>query len=267
MKQKRLLLVLLVLFAISLSYGYWAYPRQQRASQPSTATRVEKRRPAKKVEAKGPAFADTRLHLQLLKSEPGTFPGYKRNIFGSVEPPPPPPPAPVAKVIPPPVVSPPPPPPPVVAQAQAELAHFDFLGYLESDGNKTVFLSRDKELFLVHQGDRFGDHKEFLATELTPERMVIRTTGDSRPIVVTLVENQALIPVVHMSGKNPSSERPGPQQFAPPRPVVPFAGPSEPAGANAAQPPPDAGPPAAENDLNNDNSLAKPPGEANEVGQ
>ena len=266
MKQKRLLLVLLAILAVALGYGYWSYPHQQRASQMSTTAKVRETRPAKKADVKGGTFADTRLHLQLLKSEPGTFPGYKRNIFGSVEPPAPPPPPPVAKVVPPPVVS-APPPPPVEVPVQKALAHFDFLGYLESDGEKTVFLSRDKELFLVHQGDRFGDHKEFLVTELTPERMVIRVADDSRPIVVTLVENQALVPIVHMSDKNRSAGGAAPQRFVPPPPVEPFSPPAESTGTENAQPPQDATEPEVQSDLNNDNSLAKPSGAANEVGQ
>ena len=137
---------------------------------------------------------DTRLHLELLKVDEGAFPGYKRNIFGSVEPPPPPPP----KVVPPPAgrrggtaaarLLPP---------VQEELAQFNFLGYLEKDGRKTVFLSRDHTLYLVNQGTRFGDQQEFMATELTPERLVIQSAKDDRQIVVPLVENQPLIPLFH----------------------------------------------------------------------
>ncbi len=224
MKRKRFLLyILLGIFGISLAYCYWAFPRQQRISpQQSHSETVSKRAGKARVRQPVTPVEDTRLHLELLKPGEGAFPGYQRNIFGSVEPPPPPPPK---------AVAPPPagasaPPPPVSAPVQETLAQFNFLGYLEKGGRKTVFLSRDHTLYLVHQGTRFGDQQEFMVTELTPERLVIQTPDDDRQIVIPLVENQPLIPLFHAgSGGNRSGHTPvrfprGPY-VPPPAPVVP----------------------------------------------
>lgn len=215
MKRKRLLLtILLGVFILSLGYCYWAMPRQQRVAQSGTAGESAVARPAvvQGTAVRGRQLQrkvdDTRLHLEWLEDDAGRFPGYKRNIFGTVQPPPPPP-VPV-KTKPAPVTAPPPPPPPPVVQpVQQELAHFNFLGYLEKDGEKTVFLGRDEHLYLVKRGGRFGPDGKFLVTELSPERLVIRVAGDSREIVVPLVENQPLIPQFRAGGGTASSPRPG----------------------------------------------------------
>ena len=36
------------------------------------------------------------------------------------------------------------------------MARYTFLGFLQKDNRKTVFLSRDKEIVLVKKGDKIG---------------------------------------------------------------------------------------------------------------
>ncbi len=93
------------------------------------------------------------LNVFLARSEE-KFPGVSRDIFRMANP------APKPKLKP--VVALPPPPPPVpqrtpeeiaADQARADLAKFQFLGYLTSK-DKTLFLSKDGELFVVQIGDK-----------------------------------------------------------------------------------------------------------------
>ena len=272
MKRKRLLLwILLGILGLSLSYCYWAFPRQQRIStpQPQPAAGRKAMGPVPTRQAAAP-IEDTRLHLELLKARDGSFPGYKRNIFGSVEPPPPPPP----KIAVPPVVQAPPPPPPVAIPVQQELAHFNFLGYLDKDGRKTVFLSRDQTLFLVNKGTRFGDQQQFTVTELTPEKLVIQTANDDRQIVVPLLENQPLIPLFHPGrsvrrGGGPPIFPSG-RVFPPRTPVVP---PPQGGGVPqnhenpAVESPPASAPLPGQDGLTPVSPLPESPTGTNEVGQ
>jgi hypothetical protein len=272
MKRKRLLLMILLgILGLSLAYCYWAFPRQQRISTPPAQSGAGRKTvgPVAARQAAAPV-EDTRLHLELLKAGNASFPGYKRNIFGSVEPPPPPPP----KVVAPPVVEAPPPPPPVAMPVQQELAHFDFLGYLDKDGRKTVFLSRDQTLFLVTKGTRFGDQQQFTVTELTPEQLVIQAENDDRQIVVPLRENQPLIPVFHPGRPIPrgggSPIFPTRRVFTPRAPVVPSP-PGDEVPQNhenpAVESPPDSAPLPGQDGFTPVSPLPASPTGANEVGQ
>jgi hypothetical protein len=186
MKRKPLLLiVLLILLGLASWYAYRTMPHQQRISSSTT------RPPA----AAAPAEEKTGLQLQLLKERDETFPGYRRNIFGSVLPPPPSPPkpAPVPAPKPTPAPAPVPAPPPRPAQPlQEALARFTFLGYLEKDGTRTVFLQRDNDLFVVKKGSRFGPDQKFEVVGMSPEQLIIRQAGDDRDITVPLTEKQPL---------------------------------------------------------------------------
>ena len=255
MKRNRLLLyILLGILGLSLTYCYWAFPRQQRIS-PQQGRSAASRQGTGKVSVRQSVtpVKDTRLHLELLKVDDGAFPGYKRNIFGSVQPPPPPPPS---KVVPLPAAGTAAAPPPGPIPVQEELAQFNFLGYLEKDGRKTVFLSRDHTLYLVNQGTRFGDQQEFTATELTPERLVIQSAKDDRQIVVPLVENQPLIPLFHPGsggtrGSGSAARFPRGRYVAPSSPVVP-----PPA---AAEPPQEHDVPEPVSSQEHENPAAEPP--------
>jgi hypothetical protein len=101
-------------------------------------------------------------------------------------PPPPkkPPPAPPA----PPVVTPPPAPP--VDPVARDIARFTFLGFLKKDNKKTIFLSSDKEIYLVKKGDKIAG--KYDVTNVTDEALTISVASSGNEIVIPLVENRAL---------------------------------------------------------------------------
>lgn len=210
MKRKPLLLIILLLvLALAVGYAFWATPRQQRVNPASRQAPGDTTPTAKGLQAP----REDGVRLDLLEEKTDRFPGYSRNIFGSILPPPPPS-KPVVKAPPVAAAAPAPSPPPAAAAPAApvlpQLASFTFLGYLEKGGEKTVFLSQDDELFVVKKGDRFGADKEFQVVGLTPEELVIAVRGESRQITVPLVENQPLIPAFKAGkgGRSPAAGRP-----------------------------------------------------------
>ncbi len=89
--------------------------------------------------------------------EKKAYKGVIRNPFQALYPPPPPPPPPLA-----PKSAPVPPPLPAPSSvvtttgpspAQTESGRFRFLGFLQKEGEGKIFLSRDKEVFIVKKGD------------------------------------------------------------------------------------------------------------------
>ena len=202
-RQKLLLFVLLLVFAGSLFTSYLRAPKQQRvaelAHKPGSAAAVARRSGAA---APGGAADRDRVFLELLGQEPPRSKGFRRNVFSpifseEVKPPPfrplPPPPKPV-----------PPPPKPQQSAAQvppqptaeqiadSELAKFTFLGFLEKNGEKTVFLSGNNEIFLAKKGSALGS--KFQVTGLSDDAISIKSVEGGREIVIPLVENRALSP-------------------------------------------------------------------------
>lgn len=207
MNRQRLVLAgLLIVLVLAIISSVVRFPRQQAAQQAAiptgqgaTGTRG------------GAAAADTRVRLDLLRKDQARFTGFRKNIFapifrdlGKLPP--------VKPVIP---APPPPPPPPVaagpaVSAVEQELAQFTFLGFLEKDRKKTVFLARNKELFLVKKGDRIANRYE--ATSITADALTIRVLGgESTEIVIPLVEQQTLRPSSRQGGTGsaPQAPRPG----------------------------------------------------------
>jgi hypothetical protein len=91
------------------------------------------------------------LRLDLLDSPRPPYKGIKKNIFSPLKFPVPEPPKeePVAEPVlePPPVVKPPPSP------LETFKASITFIGFLEKEKDKTVFLTRGEDVFLVKRGD------------------------------------------------------------------------------------------------------------------
>ena len=191
-RQKLLLAILLGVLALALVYAFWKTPRQRQVVNTPGSNMSRHRAPqALKKESSG---GRTRVHIDLLNREKQAFPGAKKDIFGPLyveKPPPPPPPAPPVVRVPPPASQVAPPAPETV---QKQLARFNFLGFLQKDGEKTVFLSSGNDIFVVKKGSRFGKNKEFQVAELTPEKLVIHQDDDPRPITILLVENAPLVP-------------------------------------------------------------------------
>lgn len=204
-RKKLVLFLLLLVFAGSLAYNFLRAPQKRRVTALKYTPGAVATGPGREVAAlpKGEAD-DLRLHLELLERNQPGFTGFSRNLFSpifreEVKEPPfkplPPPPRPVKSLPPPPppqpVQAPPPPPPPSAEQiAESELSKFTFLGFMKKDGEKTVFLSSNNEIFLAKKGSQIGPR--FLVTNLTEDAITIRSRAGGTEIVIPLVENRAL---------------------------------------------------------------------------
>lgn len=197
MNRQRLLLVgLLLSFALSVVYSYSKYPRQKTVDKLTFA-------PGK---ASGPAPAkadskvdDSRILLALLDERSAAGVSYRKNLFRPlfrdetrIVPLPPPPPKPL------PSLPPPPPAPPAVAPpaaaepppVQRDMARFTFLGFLKKDGQKSIFLSDKKEIFVVKKGDKIAGKYE--VANVTDDLLTINALGDGGQIIIPLIENKPL---------------------------------------------------------------------------
>jgi hypothetical protein len=201
-RQKLVLFLLLLVLAGSIAFSVLHSPKQQRAAAPKYAPgAVAQVTAGKAATLPKPGADDSKLHLEILNRELPRFNGYRRNIFSpvfreEVKVPPfkplPPPPRPVK--MPPPQPLPanalPPAPPSPEQIADSELAKFTFLGYLEKNGEKTVFLSSNHEIFLAKKGSNLGPR--FQVTGLSNDAITIRSVTGGREMVIPLVENRAL---------------------------------------------------------------------------
>jgi hypothetical protein len=180
-RRKQVLAVLLVLFALALAYSYWRMPRQRSVSalkyQLSNGSKAE-------MPAQASRSVGKHVRLDLLDNATGSFSGFKRNIFRPLFLPPPEPRPKVAKssrkrkmTA---VVS--PSPQPVVVPK--DIAGFTFLGYLQKEGRKTVFLTNNSEIFLARLGDKVAGRYEVV--RLTDDVMSLRSvvTGDETTIPI-----------------------------------------------------------------------------------
>ncbi|GAM10650.1 hypothetical protein OR1_02939 [Geobacter sp. OR-1] len=197
-RQKALLALLLALFGVTVVISYFRMPRQKSVATlkyiPGAVAAPRSKNVAQIPE-------ESRLRLDLLENTQAHFTGYKRNIFkplfheeqrGLPLPPPPPPPKRQAALPPTPPKSSLPTSAPQVAEptpVQRDMATFTFLGFLKKGSNKTIFLSRNKEIFLAHKGDHLAGKYE--VTTITDEALVITST-DGAEIIIPLVENRPL---------------------------------------------------------------------------
>lgn len=195
-RQRAILAALLILFAASIVYSVLRMPKQERVAKLTYQPGMT----AKPIKTDQSSEADVaRVRLDLLERGTGTLPGGGRNIFRALFergakktliplPPPPPPPPPAQVVAPPPAAS----APQVVEPTplQREMATFTFLGFLKKDNRKTIFLSNDKEIFVVKKGDKISG--KYDVTALTEEAITITSVESGGEIVIPLVENRPL---------------------------------------------------------------------------
>lgn len=211
MSRQRLILTLVFgLLLLALGYSYWATPRQQKVTPKGPSPASPEGRGKSPVDV---AIPRGTLRLDLLQRQEEDFPGFKRDLFSLTRPappaPPPPPPFPVRPL---------PPPPPVGAQEPGAMARalgqFTFLGFLQQDGQKTLFLGNQGEIFVAKKGDAFGKHKEFVITEVSSESLTIRQGNGPGLITVSLVEQRPLTPAP------PRPQPPQPQRSGLPPMVI-----------------------------------------------
>lgn len=209
MSRQRLILTLVFgLLLLALGYAYWATPRQQKVAAKTPAKAAEKRGSEAKAATSTPQGT---LRLDLLQREDEKFSGSKRDLFSLRKAPPPPPAMPPPMQMP---VRPLLPPVPAVEQEAGAVARalgqFTFLGFLQKDGAKTLFLSSQGEIFVAKKGDAFGKQKEFVITDVSAETLTIRQGSGPGIITVSLKEQRPLAP---------APSRPQPTQFQ--RPGLP----------------------------------------------
>jgi len=180
MNRKKLILSILVLvLALSIGYAFWKSPRQRSVAALKYAPGAAVgKTPGKTAGAAG----GTRVRLDLLEVPAATFGGFRRNIFKPIfmdEA------AVAALAARPPAMKPAAPLPPVPYVPPKDIARLTFLGYLQKEGRKTVFLSNESEIFVVKLGDRVAGRYELV--RLTDDSLTLRSTvtGDETVIAVS----------------------------------------------------------------------------------
>jgi len=222
-RQRKILIGLAVILLLAVGYAWYATPRQHFVSDATDVSGTDtsalpQTRPAN----------ENGLDIELLERSAQRYIPPERDLFNFVTPPPrKPKPEPVAVPTPQPKPQPQPPINPVTEReikVQRSLARFVFLGYLLKDGQHTVFLSQGESLFLVHEGDDFGDKKEFHVVSITPEKMSISQSDVAGLIEIRLVEKEPLSPAFNARPEPPLRNTlpppvTGNSQVPPPRPV------------------------------------------------
>lgn len=200
-RQRALLIAFLILFGCSLIYSFIRMPRQKTVAKLTYVPGMTamNAKPAK-VDNSDPA----RVRLDLLEAGAGAAVAARRNIFSPIFadesqktkmplpplPPPPPPPKKVQLPVQPTEVQ---PAMPAVADPtplQRDMAKFTFLGFMKKENKKTIFLSSDKEIFLVKKGDKIAGRYD--VTSLTDEALTISSIADGGEIIIPLQENRPL---------------------------------------------------------------------------
>lgn len=203
-RQKVILFVLLIILGLSLLYAYLSTPDSPRVETSAGSGTT--------VASGGSSRAGTlsavdpnKVKLAMLDRDKMKYKGYKRDIFNFyVAKPKPAPPKPAIKQpLPKPVVK---PPPVVTPQVRKQLAKFTFLGFLIKNEERTVFLSKREDLFLVRNGESFGESNEFEVIAITDALLTIRQSGASGQIEIPLVEKEPLIPSFSSGESSGSNE-------------------------------------------------------------
>lgn len=187
-RHKLILAVLTLILSLSAVWSFMRWPRQQTVTTLKYTQGMQQT--ADKQRAGSPAVPDNSLAVKLYLLEKNTpeLSAKQRNIFKPLlfdearakrMMPPKPPPKPVHAM-----------PAPIPQVPQKELIKFTFLGFLQMDGQKTIFLERNKEIMLVKAGDVFG--RRFTARTITDNSMTITVKDTNEEIVVPLVENRGL---------------------------------------------------------------------------
>jgi hypothetical protein len=200
-KQQQKLVLSVLVVVLLLAIGYRFVTDEKPKTAPLTYARgAVATAPVRRGLASSPAASDPLTVFFARRQEP--FPGVNRDLFRMENPAPKRKPAPVAPVVPPPPAVPEKTPEEIAAEAaKADLSKFRFLGYL-TDGDRSLFLSKDGETFIVKSGDR-----------------VLRnyTIKDAGKDYVILLDTVTLVEVrIELSGSGPESAaptHPQPQRF------------------------------------------------------
>lgn len=204
-RKKQVLFFLLVALVLAALYAWWSTPVQRELAEENPVGEPATRPDVQPEERS--AVDVQKVHLDLLKAGKKKYRTSKRDIFNYYQP------KPVVKKpkqivkepVKPVVKEPPKPAAEVRAQVRRQLARFTFLGFLVKNDERTVFLSKGEELFLVKRTDTFGDKNQFKVREINEEKLIISQDQAEGLIEITLVEEEPLIPSFAPEG----AERPG----------------------------------------------------------
>jgi hypothetical protein len=165
-RQKRLLLILLGIFALALIYGILNYPKQQRVERDAPPPAAQPR-PSGTGTVTPPGPESERPPVAEEEIPADEEADVRRNIFAPLYPYVPPP---APKVVLPPnglaqpgPVQPPPPPP------------FQLIGYLEKNQERLFFLAQANDLFIVRPEEVFGPDNRYRIVEVEPSEVIIET--------------------------------------------------------------------------------------------
>lgn len=203
-RQRLILFVLAIVFGVSAFWSYTAVPRLKTVDKLTYPPGQQ----AKPVSTPSGASAKEKydgriLNIALLEQLEVGFNGYRRNLFKPIfvdeqkmlkqksaasKPPqlpqlPPVQPQKAASV--------------VLPTAQPEavaLARFTFLGFMKKDASNTIFLARDKDIFLVKKGEKVSGRYE--ASSITEQALTLIDSQTGDEIVVPLIENKPLAAAV-----------------------------------------------------------------------
>ncbi len=192
-RQRLMLFVLVIIFAIAALWSYSAMPRPKTVSE-LTYKPGQQAKPTAAAAEKSTRVADdgTRLKISQLDAETSGFKGYRRNIFkpvfvdelkivkqqaAAIKPPPPRVPVPPVEQV-------------IIQPEAAQLARFTFLGFLKRGSVKTIFLAKDKDILLVKKGDKVAGRYE--ATDISDQALTLTVTDTGDEIVIPLLENRPL---------------------------------------------------------------------------
>ncbi|MBI5562354.1 MAG: hypothetical protein HY894_05825 [Deltaproteobacteria bacterium] len=163
-KKKNIIIIIVLAVAwagiIAFNYGIYFGP----AKTPAQSTGKKTERLAKASVKEEPAQGAIRLDL--LKKRRGASSGVVKDIFSPIKPDAPPPPPPSA---------PPPPPPKPPTPLETFANEVRFIGSLEKDAGKTIFISRGLDVYLIKKGDVIDGR--FKVWDLTPATLVLRNAS------------------------------------------------------------------------------------------
>lgn len=149
MSSRKTSILVVLLFILASMVIYRVVTREE----PKKVRELTYKPGAGRQKAEGSSMSATKT-VPLFKMVKRAYRGVIRNPFQALYPPPPPPLAPKSVPVPPPL----PAPSAVItttgpSPAQTESGRFKFLGFLQKEGESKIFLSRDKEVFIVKKGD------------------------------------------------------------------------------------------------------------------
>jgi hypothetical protein len=70
------------------------------------------------------------------------------------------------------------------------VGQFVFLGYLQKENRKTIFLTKDNQIFLMKKGDRVAGKYEVAA--VSENMLTISVSPGGEQVVIPLIQNRPL---------------------------------------------------------------------------